>query len=100
MSTSVLWGRRLDAAGLATVTPPFALYTNIEAKERIKEIDATTGLDDAITIINYAIKEAGVQSELLWWYDRAGLRGVVCPLPCSVQFFLLSPITQGLNYPC
>ena len=78
----------------------FALYTNIEAEERMEEIDATTGLDDAITIINYAIKEAGVQSELLWWYDRAGLRGVVRPLPYSVQFFLLSPITQGLNYPC
>ncbi|KAI0656459.1 hypothetical protein C8Q70DRAFT_1056687 [Cubamyces menziesii] len=60
----------------------FALYTNIEAKERIEEIDATTGLDDAINIIRYAIVDAGVQSELLWWYDRAGLQGVNFNYPC------------------
>ncbi|TFK85629.1 hypothetical protein K466DRAFT_600998 [Polyporus arcularius HHB13444] len=60
----------------------FALYTNIEARERIDEIQATVGLADARDFIDLAIDEAGVQSELLWWYDRAGLRGV------------------GLNYPC
>ncbi|TFK82257.1 hypothetical protein K466DRAFT_603825 [Polyporus arcularius HHB13444] len=60
----------------------FALYTNIEANERMKEIHTTVGLEDARDFIDLAIEDAGVQSELLWWYDRAGLRGV------------------GLNYPC
>ncbi|KAI0702353.1 hypothetical protein C8T65DRAFT_655511 [Cerioporus squamosus] len=60
----------------------FALYTNIEADERMDEIDADVGLNDAMDAIDYAIEDAGIQSELLWWYDRAGLRGV------------------GLNYPC
>ncbi|TFK85628.1 hypothetical protein K466DRAFT_600997 [Polyporus arcularius HHB13444] len=60
----------------------FSFYTNIEADERIDEIDAITGLDDATDLIQYAIRDADIQSELLWWYDRSELRGV------------------GLNYPC
>lgn len=55
----------------------FALYTNVEAMERMEEIDATAGLDDAMDLIDDAIADAGIQSELLWWYDREELRGVV-----------------------
>ena len=55
----------------------FAVYMNGEAERRIEEIDATVGLDDALDAIEFAISDAGVQSELLWWYDRAGLWTVV-----------------------
>ncbi len=77
----------------------FALYTNIEARERIDEIQATVGLEDARDFIDLAIDEAGVQSELLWWYDRAGLRGVVRLLQLLCILFTHVAI-QGLNYPC
>ncbi|TFK82258.1 hypothetical protein K466DRAFT_603826 [Polyporus arcularius HHB13444] len=55
----------------------FAFYTNIEAEQRIDEIDASiTGLDDATDLIQFARRDAGIQSDLLWWYDRSMLRGV------------------------
>ena len=57
----------------------FALYTNVEATERIDEIDDTVGLDGAMDAIDDAIEGAGIQAEPLWWYDSLTLRGVVRP---------------------
>ena len=57
----------------------FALYTNVEATERIDEIDDTVGLNGAMDAIDDAIEGAGIQAEPLWWYDSLTLRGVVRP---------------------
>ncbi|KAI0693705.1 hypothetical protein C8T65DRAFT_744643 [Cerioporus squamosus] len=60
-----------------------ALYTNVDGNERMEELDASVGLDQAMRAIDVAIAEAGIQSEPLWWYDAAQLRGVDWKYWCS-----------------
>ncbi|TFK83282.1 hypothetical protein K466DRAFT_665951 [Polyporus arcularius HHB13444] len=46
-----------------------AMYNHIEANERRKWIEVHHGLDDTVEAIHQSIRETGVKSRPLWWYD-------------------------------
>ena len=108
MSTPVYWGRRLDAAGLATATPPFALYTNIYAHVLIVFIPSSAVFSGLRSHrCSFTCLLALVSPPPLCFTLRSASRSLECtvslpiPLPCQYNACLLAQVSRrSVPSPC